>query len=744
MFASPDRMAAFAALIPAIGLFLGLAGPAFAQELQAPANLKPIPSGPGIQICEPVASGGPAALADFGSGCGLWLQWAMGFQPQLGQTPRWDLALTAHKEIQATRLRLSLAQGSKLYNILGVTHIALGKITGTPENCRLTYQIYEVPAQKAVGAPIKLSGTEAQILAQLPGAARAILSMLGVPPLKAPVGVGATPAEITAVGSYPWYAKQKPTAAEQQQIDTLGKKLPLAALLSFTRHKPPTEKERTTAALGLLEQASGNFLMVGAVATSSNHLPLELVPPMDRLVAALAAPNNAVLAYWAVDRAGTQPEAIRAVERTVRLAPHSSNAWYILAHHYADQAEWIRQARVAASLSERDNKALTDIYSRWYYASTQAATLDSDSEEAWRELAGAATFYGVPARADDAFWKAMRLNKDDIALYTWGLEMYQSKWGGDPATLTKVAHLCMTNKFPPESDLYRLGVELESAGFSAEAKTMYGRAIDQQRALVRQYPKNANVHAALGAYLSRQGKTAEAEAELKTAIRLDPTSSLARNDLALLYRKQNKVNDANMLYVGSVQGIDDIGPKTALAEQLMHNSKDPRLATPQKILTEVLKIQPANYRATEDMGWLLAQKKEYDAALKSYGAAAKLKPTYELPRREMGRIYRLQSKFDAAIREGQAAVNLAPKNRSTLSYLADTYAAKGDNDNALKLYRQAADATPSYAQGHLNLGAFLLKIGKKAEGRAELQRVLQLNATPNVKKAAQDLLDKNP
>src|SRR5579862_1592688 len=43
----------------------------------------PVSSGPGIQICEPVASvSSDTALADFGSACGEWLQWSMGFSPQ--------------------------------------------------------------------------------------------------------------------------------------------------------------------------------------------------------------------------------------------------------------------------------------------------------------------------------------------------------------------------------------------------------------------------------------------------------------------------------------------------------------------------------------------------------------------------------------------------------------------------------------------------------------------------------------
>jgi hypothetical protein len=123
----------------------------------------------------------------------------MEFNPQLGQTPRWELAHRAHLELHSQSLRLSPAQGSRLVNILGVTHIAVGQIAGTRAKCSLTYQLYAVPARKAVGPPIKLAGTEEQVVVRLPEAARAILTGLGISTPHVPGAVGATAADIRAI-----------------------------------------------------------------------------------------------------------------------------------------------------------------------------------------------------------------------------------------------------------------------------------------------------------------------------------------------------------------------------------------------------------------------------------------------------------------------------------------------------------------------------------------------------------------
>ncbi len=727
-----------------IALFWGLTGPVLAQrELEIPENLKPIPSGPGIQICEPVAPGGEGALADFGSGCALWLQWSMGFHPQLGQTPRWELASRAHQELHTPRLRLSLAQGSQLYNMLGVTHVAVGQITGTPEKCLLTYQLYAAPSQKPVGAPIKLVGTEAQIVEQLPGAARAVLTRLGVQKLQVPARVGATEAELTTLGHYPWFQDQKPTDVEQQQIDALGKKLPLATLLSYI-HPLPTVIARTAAGLHLLDQADGNFLMLGLIATFDGHPTEQVARAMDRQIDALAAPNNAVLAFWVAKKARTPEASLKAYERLARLAPHSANTWNNLALQYGEQGDSIRLARITAGLTSQESAKLGEIYSRWYFASTQATSIDKDYQGAWNELAVAATFIGASDRADAAFWKAMSLDKGNLALYAWGLEMYQAKWDGDPTTLAKVARLATTAVFPPMADLFKLGTELQAAGFPAESKAMYARALVQQRDTVRQYPNDANVHAALGTYLHQQGQDAEAKTELKTAIQLDPNLHFARSSLGLLYRVHRRFTEAIVQLCEDVRITNSNASKVALAEALVYENKDPKFEEAEKLLNDVLKIQPNDYMANEDMGGLLARRKEYDAAIEMYRAASKIKPDYELPHREIGRIYRLQSKLDDAVLEGELAVSLAPRRYYPLNYLATTYAAKGDNDKSIKLYRRAIEVSPAYAPGYLELASLFLKIGKKEEGRAELKHVLEMKVSESVKKFAQDLLDKNP
>ena len=248
----------------------------------------------------------------------------MGFSPQLGQTPRWELAERASSELHAHRLRLNLEQAGRLAGILGVTHVAVGQVGGTQAACTLTYQLYTAPARTKIGEPIKLAGSEDQIIAQLPSASAAVLTALGVKAQHAPITVGATSASsCKMVGHYPWYWGSTVSDSEQKQMDLLAQRLPLAELLTYVHHGRGGDTASTQHFMAL---SSGNFLMIGVLGTYITVGDPQLGESVDRQVAEMHAPNNAVLGYWAVSRTRSVDAQIAALERITRLAPNSTAA----------------------------------------------------------------------------------------------------------------------------------------------------------------------------------------------------------------------------------------------------------------------------------------------------------------------------------------------------------------------------------------------------------------------------------
>jgi len=737
-----------------MGLGLGFAAPASAQAPVPPkgADLKPISSGPGIQICEPVAAGKDGALADFGSGCGRWMQWAVGFHPELGQTPRWELAAQAARELHVPNLRLSLTQGARLVGMLGATHVAVGQINGTKAQCSLTYQIYAIPSQKAVGKPIKLSGSELQVIAGLPGAARTLVTLLGVHTPRVPVRVGATPEDLIEIGRYDVY-EQHPVDA-RQKVDVLAQKLPIATLLSFINHNIDTlqssgiknnagsRSSREAGALRLVGQASGNFLMLGAVATLFPTPSEALKRSIDSKVAAMAAPHNAVLAFWGIARAHTPPEAVKAAQRLVLMAPQSASAWKMLATKHLEYMHAVREGRAFSHLSAEDQVKLNEIYNNGLQAASQAAQLDPDDPEAWIRVTVAAKFASESERSYEAFWKAHDLNPNDPRIYQEGIDLYMPKWQGDREMLLKVVHLAMTANYPSNFYAYALGLSLQDAGFTAEAKTMFDRAFVQAQEMVRKDPNYAAGHGRLGTSLLDRQRYPEADAELNIAIQLDPELQGVHQQLAKLCKSQKRYPEEIAQLREVVRIASTLETKISLAEAIITDLPINQWEEAEKILRGVLKTEPDNVDANGDLGWVMINRKDYPAAIAFYRVAAKMQPGNGEPHQVMGKLYRLQSKFDDAIREGEMAVALSPDSYQATAELVETYTAIGDNDAAVKTYQRLIAIFPTAARTHFDLGTFYGKIGKRAEARAELQRALTLSVTPEGKKMIQEALDK--
>jgi tetratricopeptide (TPR) repeat protein len=727
-------------LVASLLLASGPAARCDGQQRTDDAYFKPVDAGPGIIVCDPAPAEGSASLADFGSGCSLWLQWSMGFNPALGQTPRFDLTIRACQEMHLARLRLTAAQAKRLTNILGVTHAAVGKITGTPAHCTIVYQVYAVPALRPVGAAIKLTGSTEQMTAQLPAAAKAVLSRLGVKSPRAPDSVKASPEEIALAGHYDWYDNARPNDPDQERIDRSAELFPPAALLQFIHAGRVMGRPDEAEARRLLRQAPDNFLVTGEIATTLTSPSPEFGKLMDGLMDKITSTTSWPKIYWSRLRAGTMNGVVNVWERLVRINPHSSTAWINLAKSYADQGQAIRNGRVAVAITPKEYESLDTIYRRWRYAAERVVALDPDYAVGWHELAVAATFVGDSERADEAFWKGVRLNKADGTLLYWGLEMYQPKWGGDPKTLAKVAHLVATTTFPPGTDLFGLGTELRSAGFPGEATQLVQRAIASARELVRTHPESAAAHAQLGYFLNHEGKTDQAVPELLAAVRLDPHSDVGNYQLGLLYSGRRQFAEAIPYFRESARVTNGFNARAGLASALANAGQ---LDEAQKIMEELERQQPNEWVPHSQLGWVLDKRKQLDAALAEYLEAERLGPEFATSHRELCDLYQEMKRYDQAIQEGEMATQLAPRDASAYVCLAKAYDASDDAASAMTACRKAISISPDLVDAHYELGKLLLKAGNKAEGRTELQRVVEAKDAGDLRKPAQELLDTN-
>jgi tetratricopeptide (TPR) repeat protein len=129
------------------------------------------------------------------------------------------------------------------------------------------------------------------------------------------------------------------------------------------------------------------------------------------------------------------------------------------------------------------------------------------------------------------------------------------------------------------------------------------------------------------------------------------------------------------------------------------------------------------------LGVILAVKKDTVGALKAVEQAVALAPGNFDAHYALGRARYGAGDPAGAARAFRAAVALRPGDAGARFFLATSLEDAGDKEGALLAYRELLLVQPDSAEGHLGLGALLVKLGgeRTTEGLSELARAIALN-----------------
>jgi tetratricopeptide (TPR) repeat protein len=584
------------------------------------------PAHSGLLVCEPAPAGTDPALAAFGSGCGRWLHLMAAGQPALACTPLWNSLARAQTELGRTDLRLTPPQTTRLTHILGLTHVATGRITGTAAHCTLTYTLWRLPRLTPVGAPVTLTGSEAQVLAQLPGLARTLDARLGVARPAVPAAVALTPAELGFLGGLARYPDL--TDAQLATLAGLAARSPLAGmtLLNTPATADQGVLDRTVAAL--VRRQPNNALVLAQIADTA---PAALRPDAALVTAqARRYPGCYLMTYldgttqgvW-----GTRAGEWRAARRGVADAPENPAAWVVEADVIADIGNDVRQARTSDLISDKEYAFLGPTYARWEAAASRATALDPADGRAWLCLSSAATFAGDDARATAAIWRALKLIPDDEGTLWWGLEMFQPKWLADKAALDRVAALAAAAHYGSAAAAGAIATELRTAGYPALADGLLAAYLAQARADVARRPGSGAARWQLAAALEDVGDGAsvrEAAQEYQAALALLPNCPNLHDDYGSLLDKQGRLRDAVAQYRQTV-ALDPFSAKGYW--DLGWDLKQQRqLPAAKAALSRSIHLDPTDGSVYKALGYVLCDLKEWPAAASAFAAASRLDP----------------------------------------------------------------------------------------------------------------------
>ena len=237
---------------------------------------------------------------------------------------------------------------------------------------------------------------------------------------------------------------------------------------------------------------------------------------------------------------------------------------------------------------------------------------------------------------------------------------------------------------------------------------------------------------------------AEAIKDLQECLKLAPTLEPALEMLATLYALQGKIPEAIVLYE-TLRREDQSNPRASLALANLYHTTS-QWDRGMEVMNQVVVFTPADPDNLAGLAFFQLRAKNYDGAVASYSKVCGLAPQDETPRLLRESVVRLkqgQLQHDAvvafqdgslmeatntkeALRKYGQAVDLSPSYDLAWVYLARLLGEMDKPDEALKAMGHALQLSPNSAFVQLSYGQLLLELGQAAEAEGYLRQALIL------------------
>jgi tetratricopeptide (TPR) repeat protein len=252
---------------------------------------------------------------------------------------------------------------------------------------------------------------------------------------------------------------------------------------------------------------------------------------------------------------------------------------------------------------------------------------------------------------------------------------------------------------------------------------------------VAKRPGDARGYNNLGKCELEQGAFAQAAAEFREALRLDPNLPYADLNLAGALERMGRLTEAIAVDRAAVRRRPDwAGVHETLADALNHAG---RLAEATAEYREALRLNPAYSQAENGLGTVLARSGRTAEAMARVEAALRMDPGYAEAANTLGTLYAGAGRLPEAVASYQRALALNPQYAEAHLNLGNAWFQAGRLAAAIQEYDEAIGLQPQPAEVHKHLGILCAQTGQLA--RAEEQFAEALRLQPGDRAAAEYL-----
>ncbi|HTW59170.1 MAG TPA: tetratricopeptide repeat protein [Terriglobales bacterium] len=233
-------------------------------------------------------------------------------------------------------------------------------------------------------------------------------------------------------------------------------------------------------------------------------------------------------------------------------------------------------------------------------------------------------------------------------------------------------------------------------------------AIEQYQEIVKIEPDSVDDHLLLGRLYRIDNDMQKSEAELKTAIKLDPSSEEAVTTLAMLYTDEGDTAQA-LKVLASVPDAARSAKLYAALGAAYEQRKDYKSAI--DAYKHAVILDRDNLDAIRGLAENLFNDGQLDAALEQYKVIIDSNPEDAQSYVRISEVYRRQAKYDEALESLKKADALVPDSAEVAYNMAAIYQAQGRYDDAVKLLQDLLKKTDATQADHTNRAIFLERLG---------------------------------
>jgi tetratricopeptide (TPR) repeat protein len=275
-------------------------------------------------------------------------------------------------------------------------------------------------------------------------------------------------------------------------------------------------------------------------------------------------------------------------------------------------------------------------------------------------------------------------------------------------------------------------------------------AIEQYEQIVKLQPDSMDDHLLLGRLYRLNNDLQKAEAEFKTAVRLQPGSEEAVTTLAYLYNELGDTSRATQV----LSSVPDVARSAKLYSALGYTyEQQKQYKNAISAYKHAIELDRDNLDAIRGLAQNLLNDGQTDAALDQYKVIADANPEDAQTYLRIAEIYRKQGKYDTALENLKKAESMVQDSVEVPYNIAAIYQAQGRFDEAIQimkdLLKKTEKADGNYTQGDKSnravflerLGTIYRDSGNNAAANETFRQMVALGGDDNSERGYQQIID---